>query len=283
MSYKNRTPYFGIPFPSSGQGIYESEERRKYTIIENMLIAGVQGLSDVVYDDGQYSLGIDADVATVSLQASFSYPSAEGLAGKAYFKARKEIKWEGMKRGGCYFLYIRPTTKTFEDPSDIRLVVSNRVLPPGAVLMATLDWTGESPILNSEPDGKVYSGDIAKHASDSVNPHGQNLEQDNLIVNEKLIVRGDLILQSSIIGKKLVYMDIKSGGPKGVIVTTPDVVWHVVAQRLVSDSFDGEVGDIGIGYFGSNSAVDKPEEFILYNSRDIGIPLRCLVIYGEKD
>ena len=53
MTYKQKTPHLGIPVVGNRDRISPDVEMRKYTIIENMLIAGTQGLTEVVFDDGE--------------------------------------------------------------------------------------------------------------------------------------------------------------------------------------------------------------------------------------
>jgi len=293
--YKQQTKHLGIPVLGYKDRIHPDMEMRKYTIIENMLIAGTQGLSEVVFDDGSYTSGNDGSEFYVRLAAGGSFPSARGIIGGFYFHASPELKWTGLKNGYFYYLYLKATPKTPYQCDAVREVSSTFTLGRDSLLLATIDFRDEVPVLNTEPDGKVYSADVARHASDSSNPHGRKIEQEELEITKSLVLRstasivvGELVIPidvfvstaSEIGGRRVERVEFVSCGPEGVVLKTQSKVWSVIVQRRAYGRLSGTVGEVGVGYFGEDDAVDEEREFCVYNTGDEGIPMYAIVICG---
>lgn len=293
--YKQRTSYLGIPVVGKGDGIYPDVELRKYTIIENMLIAGTQGLKEVVFDDGSYALEMDGDTYMVKAKAASPTPSIHGMVSGFYFKCASVVKWEGLKKGFFYYLYVKATPDTPYKSSAVRMVSSTVRIGSGALLVATVDLREETPELEVYPDGKVYSQDVARHASDTTNPHGLKMTQSELEITDKLSLGKDSIVElddkkvepddmvmalASLVGRKVLIVDFDSGGPQGVIVKVEGKVVNVQVSRRCSGRIDRLVGEVGVGYFPENDELDSEEEFVVYNTGEDGVPMRALVICG---
>jgi hypothetical protein len=295
MRYKQITPHLGIPVVGKGDRIMADLEIRKYTIIENMLIAGTQGLSEVVFDDGTYKLVKDGDRYDVSVTAGGTYPSMHGIVGGFYFKAAAKVKWDNLKPGYFYYLYVKATPKTPYENSAVRLSSSTVPLGKGALLMATVNLRdGEVLEVDTNPDGKVYSADVARHASDSSNPHGRKLEQEELFVTSVLTLAADAKVQiggreltttefaeaaAEVAGLTTEVVDFETGGTDGVLLTASGKVRSVQVHRRAP--LDSSVGEFAIGYFGDDDSVDKESEFIFYNNGDKGLPMRAVVTCGS--
>jgi len=161
--------------------------------------------------------------------------------------------------------------------------------------MAVVDLRAEVPVIDTNPDGKVYSSDVARHASDSSNPHGLVLEQDELAIRTRLTlsegssvrIRGNDIpidvfasTAAELAGRRVERIDLNSAGVDGIVVKAPGKVFHVQVQRRVMDGFSGNLGEVGIGYFGEDDNVDSEDEFSVYNNGDESLPLRALVVCG---
>ena len=293
--YKKKTPHFGIPVAWYDDRIHPETEMRKYTIIENMLIAGVQGLTEVVFDDGNYILEADGEEFVVRLLAGGTCPSAKGVVDGCYFHAPTEIRWEGLKPNSLWYLYLRATPELPHQNWAVRCAISQQPLGKGALLLASVDLREEIPVVNTNPDGKVYSADVARHSSDTSSSHGRVLEQDELAIRTRLrllegssVQVGDVDLPldvfasmaADVAGRRVVRMDMESAGPLGTIVKAPNKVFSVQVQRRVTGEFTGTLGEVGIGYFGEDDKVDSEDEFAIYNTGDEGIPVRALVICG---
>ena len=295
MNYKQKTKFFGIPVPGYGDHIWPELEIRKYQILENMLIAGTNGVQNCVFDDGDFSLAPDdAGKYTVSLRANGQQPSAKGLVGGAYFQAVPLIEWTGLEKGSQYLLWLTGTAETFADCTLVRPVSSKYGLEGAYVLLATVDLSGETPVLNPEPDGKVYSEDLAKHIMDFQNPHGVHLVQDTLTVKEKLVLPESIEIGGSAVsaddfmasaaeltGKRVKIIDFTSPGPSGLVLLVPDAVavQFVMVERVFnSEMKDKVLGEVMTGYFGIDPMVETANGFSVYNSGDSGLPMRALAI-----
>jgi hypothetical protein len=296
MSYKKKTPYLGIPVVGNGDRIMPDIEMRKYTIIENMLIAGTQGLTEVVFDDGDYHLDKVGETYSVNVRAGGTYPSIHGMVGGFYFRAPPKVIWEGLKPDCFYYLYVKATPNTPHERTSIRVTASRYPLGKGSLLVATADLRGEAPKIDAEPDGKVYSQDVARHASDDSNPHGRQLIQDELTIAKvlelgegaQIKVAGSLIpidtfaeTVASLGGRRTERIDFNSGGPEGIVLRASGKVFSVqVHERGKPGIVDLAVGDVGIGYFGEDETADEECEFVVYNNGAEGVPMRALVVCG---
>lgn len=309
--YKKKTPLLGIPVPWYKDRIHPETEYRKACIIENMLIAGTAGVKNALFDDGSYRLETETeDTYQVRLSATGPSPSAEGMVGGAYFKAPSTLIWPELKVGRKYFLYIKGQTGLYEDYSRIRTSASTHRVELGGLLMAVVDLREKVPELNKEPDGKLYTADLARHMNDYENPHGRRLYQEELVVTEKLILRkegpGQPVVQIEVeeddvrefpasafsdaighlAGKRVEVVDFKSGGPEGVVVRIRDVenpktkIFYVEVQRRVTGAFSTGVGEIGVGYMGQDPNVDENLEFAVYNTGEAGIEMRAIIYCG---
>lgn len=295
MRYKQKTPHLGIPVVGQGDRIHPEMEMKRYTIIENMLIAGTQGVSEVVFDEGPYSIEEDGEEYVVTLKAGGTYPSIHGIVSGFYFKGSPILKWTGLKRNAFYYLYVKATSKTPHENSAIRLVSSTVRLGKGSLLVAAVDLKGEVAEIDIHPDGKIYSADVARHASDSSNPHGLKLEQEELVVTKELTISeeasveiegekfsaGDFALSAAaLVGRRIQVMDFPSAGVDGALLKCKSKVLTVHVSRRCTGSMDKVAGEIGVGYFGEDESVDSEKEFKVYNTGEEGIPLRALVICG---
>jgi hypothetical protein len=295
-SYNQKTRYLGIPVVGYGNTIIPEVELRKYQIIENMLLAGTQGVRNVVFDDGSYRLEKESDgMFLVSLSATGASPSAEGMANGIYFKAPPQVVWGGLAAGFQHFLYLTTSVKTYADHEEVRAVSSIHPLENG-LLMASAELRGAGPVsLDTYPDGKVYSADVARHVSDWENPHGRKLRQDELVVTGRLVLSDEAVIDVGgksvsgpglldafyhVAGQKLKILDLSSPGPAGEVVRVEGVngVSLVSVTRRAVGKLSGVLGEVGIGYHGDDPAVNLPEEFSVYNSGDEGVSIRAVAL-----
>jgi hypothetical protein len=292
--YSQKTPHFGIPVVKKGDRINGEQELKKYTIIENMLIAGTQGLKEVVFDDGTYALNKDGTVYNVTVISGGTFPSMEGIVGGFYFRGEAKVKWDNLKPGYFYYLYVKGTPKTPHDNWSIRLTSSKVLLGKGALLMATVDLREDIPVIETNPDGKIYSTDVARHASDSSNPHGRKLEQEELFITSILTLDSNAKIQiggkeltpeefaetaQNIAGLTTEIIDFDTAGEDGVLLSANGKVKSIQVHRRMPLS--SSVGEYAIGYFGEDDSVDKESEFMFYNDGGSGLPMRAVVTCGN--
>lgn len=303
--YKKKTPLLGIPVPWYKDRIVPEQEMSRFIIIENLLIAGMQGVGCAVFDDGDFRLEAETDeMFQVVLVATGSSPSAEGIIGSAYFNAPPELRWARLRKGYMNYLYLRGGRNTFRDHAAVRTVSSEYPIEGKAnLLMAAVDLREEVPKLDTYPDGKIYSTDLARHASDSENPHGRRMYQDELVVTKKLFLRsedgespevevdvdGEAVsfpassfagAVAELAGRKVVVRDFDSAGRDGMVISSNGgkVLYAMVQRRAANGS--GSVGEIAVGYHGEDAKADSEDEFVVYNSGNEGLPMRAFVICG---
>jgi hypothetical protein len=299
MVYKQKTRYLGIPVIGYGNRIIPEQELKKYQVIENMLLAGLGGVKSCVFDDGSYSLESESDGSfRVVLGATGSSPGAEGIAGGVYFHV-ESVRWDGLKAGSKHYLYLATSSKTYEDCSAVSAVSSVHpgVEGDGSLLMAVVDLQGAVGSVDADPDGKLYSSDLARHVGDSENPHGRVLRQDGVVVSESLsfedeavIKVGETFFQASLLpeaisvvsGRKLKKVDFDSSGPVGMVVKVNGAaeVWAVLSvhRRAAGKIPVGNLGEVSIGYHGEDGLADEANEFVVYNGGGAGLPLRAVVM-----
>ena len=293
MPYGQKTSILGIPVVDNGDRIDPSTEMQKYRIIENLLVAGLEGKSNCVFDDGEFSVSIDANGScSVSVHPGGGCRfSIFGMVGGSYFQIPFGDSWTGLEKGKTHYLYVVGSSETFEFPEKVSLKSFLRpVAFSGQILIAVLDFTGELPVLDSNPPGKVYSEDILKHVIDSKSPHGYVLEQKTLNITEALVIKkGAKLLIEVDDGTLIPYrapaaslnefkqVDILSPGPSGVTVSFSDASKIFFAHASATHSQSSAslvVGDISFGYNGSDPSADSPDEIVVYNSGDAGVPNR---------
>ena len=297
--YKQRTRRLGIPVVDYDDRIMPELELKKYQIIENMLLAGLRGAVNSVFDEGDMNVARGEDGKwRVTLSATGANSSATGTVGGAYFEAPSSVAWEGLEDGCSYFLYLRGTSKTFESPSEVRAVVSPRRLLDGAsVLLARVDLAGDKGELDRDPDGKLHARDVARHVTEQENPHGERVVQDDAMVRRTLAFgkdakvafeseSGPVEVPASALaeaaGRTRRVVDFVSAGPAGAVLEGGGKVAFVsVSRRVVGEPGWGcKAGEVAVGYFGEDPEAERPDQFVVRNSMDEGIPMRAIVFCG---
>lgn len=219
MAYNKKTSYFGIPYVSKGESVNGDEEEKATNIIENQLLAGMKGVKCSVFEEGYFKI-IDNNDGTflVSLSKHSTIFALCGIVGGAYVESEEPIIWDGLEGGCKYFLYIQYTDTLFTDEHSFRLCFSTTPKSDNNglfLLMASVDLTGTNRIVNSNPDGKIYSNDIATHVVESENPHGEILNQNVLIVNEKI----EIDIQDNFLESCILLNDKRTDILKGKVPT----------------------------------------------------------------
>jgi len=197
MKYKQKTRRLGIPVVGYDDCILPEMELKKYQIIESMLLAGLKGAVNAIFNEGDMTVrkGENGKFSVI-LSATGAHPSATGSSGGAYFEAPSSVVWDGLDDGYSYFLYLKGSQKTFEEPSEVRPVSSpRRMYDNTSVLIARVDLKGETPFLDRYPEGKISARDLAAHVTDTENPHGEILMQDVVVVRKKIVIDPDAFLE----------------------------------------------------------------------------------------
>jgi hypothetical protein len=289
-TYKQRTKILKIPVVGTDDHIIPEVELRKYQIIENMLLACLKGMKNCVFEEGVFSVVPNYDKFSVFLRARGSDFCAIGIAGGAFFAAPSSLEWPSLEKGRKYFLYISGGSNTFVESCDVRATaIQHEKRMSASVLMATIDLTGNEPVLNTNPDTKIYTTDLGLHVSDSENPHGEQMIQNELCIRHRIIIgeESDAILEIRSAGETIEMpasllvpktIEFTSAGMTGIVLKTVAKVSSVIVSRKGKP--DKQVSEIGIGYFGDDSTVPDNKSFIVYNSGEAGIPMKATIFFG---
>jgi hypothetical protein len=234
--YQNRTSFFGIPVPASGEKIKAADELTKARIIENQLLAASKGAFCVVYEDGTYSC-VKTDDGTFIVRCS-SYggqPALMGVLNCGLAQTYSTIKWTGLVSGFLYYLYVEWTPTLYEDETSFRVFSLQSRVPQTNknLLLATIDLTGTTPVIDSSPDGKLYVKDFSQHIGDNINPHTDSLVQDILTVRKTLIAAPT---DETIVGGAIVINDTRGTQSPSVESKGELVLADVRARAALSDA-----------------------------------------------
>jgi len=301
-SYKQATRYFGIPVLGWEDTVRPEVELLKWQMIENMIVAAMRGNVNAVFEEGDIRIIRDSNGTYTALAtATGNNPSIRGSVAGAYFDAPSIVEWKGLEAGLSYYLYIKGSTKTFYNSKDITPVASKvRLQTKYATLIAKADLTRGTPVIDKYPAGKVNARDLAQHVLDDDNPHGEKTAQDEILIRNRLAI-GDgnnADLELDVDGRvhhipvsKLVdvlttsrtIVDFVSGGRNGVTLTgSGRVVFANVVRTgsVLFDKTDKKTGDVIVGFYGSSPEVHTPDQIIVWNLGDEGIPMRAMIVCG---
>lgn len=276
--YSGKTPYYGIPFPKLGDFASPEDESKSANIIENQLLAATRGVKCCIFEDGEYHLVDNVDgTYTVMLTKYGVRDSIEGILNGGYVWTDQPILWEGLKRGEKRYLYVKYTSKLYQDETAFAIEISTILYPkesPYHLLMAIFDWkNGDKPTLDTNPDQKTYGTDITLHTTDFRNPHGERLEQNELVIfNQIKYVKNNQ--EKVIIPLNVLICEEKSGGKDGKILGFEDVtkIINVDVKEKVIDTPTFKLGEIAIKH-------NTEKSFTIYNSGDKNIPMIITILY----
>jgi len=291
-----KTPVFGIPYMQDGTFMSAAQEQRRANIIENQLLAGTKGIKCCVFQDGNYRVIDNYNGSrTVLLSRTGQNVSLEGVLNGGYCYTPEPIMWENLSSGRKYYLYVAATSHLYEDESAFTPVA--KTLPyahsiPTYLLLATLDLTGKSPILDAQPPGKFYANDLAKHTGDAQDPHGEHLQQTKATILDSLWGRLDRSngehedvllfnkggngLLNRAIERNVLVVDELTGGSTGVTVKDGRVkgVHGVVVHEKV---WEGQGPTFLVGQVAVRVMEDMT--ICIYNDGEAGVPISITVFY----
>lgn len=262
--YKRKSPVFGIPYMASGDTLSENEERRRAIVIENLLQAAMHGVRDCVFEDGQYvAAKRDNGWYSVEVLNTGELPAFEGMIKGRYCYEGSRLIWTKIREGNESYLYVNANADVNENPSSLIAVVKeNGPYPkPIGLLVAKVTFENGKPVIDTHPDGKVYSKDIALHATDKTNPHGTEMIQDKLVVREKISYPGQL---------KTTVLQAQSWGKKGLVIERENEIVMCQMQEMTKDAETLCLGQVGYDY-------ETLKKVTIYNDGDEGVLVRVVV------
>lgn len=289
-TYKQKTKFFGIPVVGDGDGIWPEIELKKYQIIENLLKAGLKGMDNCIFNEGDLGLEHNQDGSFyVVMRPVGVKPVIEGIVGSAYFLVLDALTWDNLQAGKIYYLYVTGTSHTFSDFSSVRAFASEYEQNKMSVLVGIADLRGATPCINRNPVSKIAVRDLTKHSTESENPHGKTLVQDEVVIRKKLVLGdGENVFVTLRSGNEQVTVPIAclvpstrtfvTNGTDGTIVISSARVAFVQTSRVSGST--GKTGEISIGYFGQDSKVPDENSFAVYNDGDSGINMKTLIYHG---
>jgi len=189
MPYAGKTTYYGIPIALQGDAIREDDNVLQMQMIDNLLQAATGIVGTGVIQEGIFlELPDEGSGASILLSPDAGI-SIKGVLNGGLCKSSSTIEWSGLTSGNFYYLYLKYTNDLFEDPTAFEIVsltVPIATTNAEYLYIATLDYTGASPILDDYPDGKVYTQGFLTHMGTTVDPHSDQLTQTNLVVTGSL-------------------------------------------------------------------------------------------------
>lgn len=290
-TYKQRTRFLGIPVVGNNDSIWPEVELKKYQIIENLLLAGLKGMQNCIFDEGDLSLEKKQNGEFFAVLRPIGIrPALEGIVGSAYFLIADALVWDNLVVGKVYYLYVVRTVHTFADSSSVRVITSEYEQPSKLnILVGKVDLTNENPSLDRAPNGKIHVFDLTKHSMENDNPHGNSISQDELLIRKKLILGDGQDTEIVIrVGNEQISMPtvclipsvvtFMTNGMEGTVVTSLARVGFIHTSRMSGAT--GKLGEVSIGYFGQDSKVPNEQSFIVYNDGDANIPMKALIYHG---
>ena len=294
--YKQFTKHFGIPVLGYNDGIWPEVELQKWQMIENMLIAAMRGNVNAVFREGDLRIQQESNgTYTVRLSATGNEPSVQGAVGGAFFDASSSIAWTGLVVGQSYYLYVKGSSNTFQDSSDIVPIASvSRLTTNFATLIAKADLMADKPTVDRNPPGKVNARDLAQHVLDYDNPHGDKVVQDEILIKKHLAIGdgNDADLELDVNGKVVhvpvsrfvesltttkMFVDFVSGGMGGATLEATGKV--VFASVIRTNPKDLGAGEVIVGFYGSHPDVKAENQIIVWNTGLLGVAMRAMIVY----
>ena len=285
-TYKQKTRILGIPVLGFRDRIDPDIEMKRWTIVENQLLAATSGVSCRVFEEGDFSVVEESDKTfKVCLSGTGQRKALVGTVRGIYFEVSNYIEWTGLKRGYSYNIYVSGSTRLFANPFQVRAGSSTHFgnKEKSKTLVAKVRWNaGEDEYnLDLHPKGKIFSGDLAKHLGVTHNPHGPVLSQDRIeadeVIADRIVLKGDDGKASEITGSdvKIKVFKINAPGEEGVVVSVPEANEVLMAH---SSSSCGLTSDAFFGYNREDPKCLSASDVMVYSKGDAST-IRFAVYY----
>lgn len=267
MAYSGTTEHLELPYMETGDYLSGAEERRRASIIDNMLYVGTYGMRDAILMDAIYSLeNITETSCRLFLRASGPRSVLQAVLGYRLLILRNSPQPLELARGAVHWIYLEKNSGFETDATKCSVVSRQNKLSEGLkLLLAKVDFTGTNPVLTTDASiGKKFFANMSGHALSTANPHGVELTQSVLNVTDVLRVSNEEVLPCK-------YRTIESAGPSGVTLEPIEGFMPVFVIAMPADLSAGETA-CEIGSDGS---------IVVYNSGDAGVEIR-LKIEGRR-
>ena len=261
MSYSKKTELYRIPVMGKGDTLMEENEMQQMTIIDNLLYAVTYGCSKCLIEEGSYTLKKDKDGLKLSIKPLEEF-SMLGILNYRLFLSKKEITYS-IYPNSFYYIYAEYTEglENNAESFSIKGYGSQQLDNDFRLLICTIDTEKEQINLDVE---KVYAKNILAHTSDSTNPHGRILKQDEIDVKNSIKIDNNPVYGS-------IYADVISQGSDGIIFNIPEEyvpVFVTIHPKYIS------AGTIAWEIVGN--------DIFIMNSGNLGIVLHVKVEVTKK-
>lgn len=208
MAYQRTTKFFQIPYMGVGDYLNEEDEGARAQIIDNLLYVATYGSTNCILVDGEYQVDPTTPstlrITSNNSQTIDNSPVVFSAIVSGYLAySISEVVLTDLSQGSVWNVYVQFSDEIKTQPEMAAVMASTDSPPEGSLLLATFDYTGTSPVLNSNPTGKTLYANLATHSLNSSNPHGSELTQAKLKVSESLEVSGFPIFPYTIIEVEL--------------------------------------------------------------------------------
>lgn len=186
--YKNETPVYRIPSIGAGDYISEADEERQAQIIETQLTGAIVAHSGGhgLFRSGTYSTAGDGDGFVVTLNPDGATPAAEGFIRLVYFKVTQSIQWaiQGDGEHKLFVQLVETDTASTRQFGDVAVdSTQDEDIPDDALLVATAAVLQDSVTIDAQPLDILELQRLDNHIERSVNPHTTLLNQDQMIIS----------------------------------------------------------------------------------------------------
>jgi hypothetical protein len=292
--YKFKTEFYGIPVVGQGDRIKSSVEKDKWTIVENQLLAANKGIFCSVFEEGEYRLVNNMNGSfTVMLSGTGQNWALMGILNGGLIHSNDPILWEGLRADTDYWLYAIYREGMFQNPKYFERSARQIRMSEDARRFLLLAKLNKDGTIDTNPPGKVYSRDVATHVNDSDNPHGETLNQKEIVTRtvkhqvldqygqtvDRTIFNGVDGVLDRVARRGVVSIDTETIGPAGTKVLIPGAVriLHAHAQERV---VVGVPLTFNLGQVVAAHTMDglEPNGVMVYNSGSSGVPIRVTVV-----
>lgn len=256
MGYGKSSIFFNLPYMEAGDFLVESEEAKKANMIGNLLYVATFGATNAILTDASYELSqvIDGSCSlsikstnSVSILPSVYATFIAIINGYLSYKVG-EITIENITQGNKWYVYACCNEEMLVDASRAAIISStSKYNDINHILLATIDFTGSSPILDYTTDKKFYAN-MSQHSITSTNPHGTSVTQADLNITNSLKIGLKSILP-------YVIIDVSLDGNNDVTIPSSDTgIMPEFVTIMGSNSVTVTISNTNV-IFSSDSAV----------------------------
>ena len=198
MPYKNKTPFFNIPYMGNGDMLTEEQERIQMNTIDSLFQASLLGCTQSFFREGTFALewnqgGTECHL-TITPSSSDGF-SLMGIINGYLFRSTSKITVSTtLYADSTYYVYVEYLEGLETDAQNFAINAYTEEQTENSEKMAlcVVD-TSDGGTIDTNVAGKVYASSILSHIAGKTNPHGTSVSQDTLNVTTSLSVKGNAV------------------------------------------------------------------------------------------